>query len=273
MTSVLRNISMGSIRGETEVMGIVAHFYNSGSLNIKSNVSLMDTIYSKGSCYRVSDVNPGCNDNYAYIGTVVYANGKEKDVADNCYDGYAYGLKTLKRQSTYEGLGFDFTSQWTIDDGNGFPYNIHQCPPVKVSSFVSGSKAKITGTASVTGTVYVIVGDYLYEAAVIDGTWEVHMGSVSVGTVAYVSVDSDDKLPSVVVKAVSTDLTTEEPEGESGDANGDGVVDAADVVGIVNHLLGNSSSSFNEANADVNADGQVLIDDAVGTVQIIMNQQ
>ncbi len=267
------NVSRGSIRAEGNASGIVGEHYGT----IQNNVSLMDTIYSKSSAAKITTSSGNAINNYAYIGTIVYVSGKQTEVADDAANGSSFGLKTLKRQSTYEGLGFDFTSQWTIDDGKGFPYNINQCPPVEITSFETGSKAKIAGTSSVTGTVYVIVDGYLYAAPVVNGaSWEVPLGNVSAGVDAYVSVDSNDKLPSVIVKATSTGASTgggETTQGVLGDANGDEMVDAADVVSIVNHLLGKTSSSFNETNADVNVDGQVLIDDAVGTVQIIMNQQ
>ncbi len=269
------NISRGTIRTESNASGIVGYIYGGTIIN---NVSLMDTIYSKSTAARITTNSSSyAANNYAYVGTIVYANGKQTEVADNAANGSSFGLKTLKRQSTYEGLGFDFTSQWTIEEGNGFPYNINQCPPVEITSFETGSKAKIVGMSSVTGTVYVIVDGYLYAAPVVNGaSWEVPLGNVAAGVDAYVSVDSADKLPSIVVKVTATGSSGnsgETTETILGDANGDEMVDAADVVSIVNHLLGKTSSSFNETNADVNADGQVLIDDAVGMVQIIMNQQ
>ena len=38
-------------------------------------------------------------------------------------------------------------------------------------------------------------------------------------------------------------------------------------------ILGKSSVSFVEANADLNGDGQVSVDDAVATVQLILDKQ
>lgn len=56
-----------------------------------------------------------------------------------------------------------------------------------------------------------------------------------------------------------------------GDANADKKVTITDAVGIVNKILGNPSSGFNEAAADVNGDKQITITDAVGVVNIILN--
>ena len=58
--------------------------------------------------------------------------------------------------------------------------------------------------------------------------------------------------------------------GGNGDANGDGTVNAADIVEIVNYIMGSASDKFNEAAADVNGDGVVNAADIVAVVNIIM---
>ena len=57
-----------------------------------------------------------------------------------------------------------------------------------------------------------------------------------------------------------------------GDANGDGVVDIADAVAIMNYILGNPPAGFNEAAADISGDGNITITDAVGVVNIILGE-
>jgi hypothetical protein len=59
-----------------------------------------------------------------------------------------------------------------------------------------------------------------------------------------------------------------------GDANGDGEVNAEDIVDIVNYLMGKPSSTgaFNEDLADANEDGVVDTADIVSIVNIIMNK-
>ena len=51
------------------------------------------------------------------------------------------------------------------------------------------------------------------------------------------------------------------PESIKGDANGDGVVNVADIVETVNYIMGNPSEKFNMALADVNGDGTVNDED------------
>jgi YD repeat-containing protein len=55
-----------------------------------------------------------------------------------------------------------------------------------------------------------------------------------------------------------------------GDANGDGMVDVADVVAIVNKILDKASDSFVFEAADVNNDSVIDVSDVVGVVNIIL---
>ena len=54
-----------------------------------------------------------------------------------------------------------------------------------------------------------------------------------------------------------------------GDADGNGVVDAADVIEVSNKVLGKPSAKFVEKNADVNGDGKVNAIDVVLIISMI----
>ena len=62
------------------------------------------------------------------------------------------------------------------------------------------------------------------------------------------------------------------PEAVKGDVNGDGDVDIADAVCIVNHVVGKATPSFVAAAADVNGDGDVDIADAVRIVNLVVGK-
>ena len=59
--------------------------------------------------------------------------------------------------------------------------------------------------------------------------------------------------------------------GKPGDVNEDDVTDVTDVMCMVNYILGNEVTPFNEANADVNNDGLIDVTDVMCTVDIILN--
>lgn len=57
----------------------------------------------------------------------------------------------------------------------------------------------------------------------------------------------------------------------SGDANGDEIVNAADIVEVVNYIMGQPSGAFDISAADLNGDGVVNAADIVAMVNIIMS--
>ena len=57
-----------------------------------------------------------------------------------------------------------------------------------------------------------------------------------------------------------------------GDVNGDGTVDIADAVAVVNHVVGKANTSFVEQAADVNGDGVVNIADVVRIVNLVLGK-
>lgn len=60
---------------------------------------------------------------------------------------------------------------------------------------------------------------------------------------------------------------------QRGDANGDGTVNAADIVEVVNYIMGNESDGFIMLTADANNDGKVNAADIVVIVNMIMSGQ
>lgn len=62
---------------------------------------------------------------------------------------------------------------------------------------------------------------------------------------------------------------TDSPDAQRGDVNGDGTVDAADVVAIVNYLVNKNSSSIDENAADMNGDGSINVADVMQVVNIV----
>ena len=65
----------------------------------------------------------------------------------------------------------------------------------------------------------------------------------------------------------STDITIK------GDANGDGIVNAADIVEVVNYIMGSPSEKFKKKAADTNSDKTVNAADVVSLVNIIIEKE
>lgn len=268
---VYRNVASGILHSNETVSGITNRF---NANTIRDNISIADTISANKELYRICNEDDGNTfDNYARINTVTLINGKNVEIEDNSKNGIAVGDKTLMRQTTYQGHGFDFSTQWCIEEGVTFPFEIYQSKKPTVKSFFAGSKAILSGEASTNnGKIYSIINGVLFETNVIDKKWEINVGNVPTNTMCILTLTDNNKSFSTPVIAYSQKNSS---TGDiiCGDANSDGSVDAADVVSIINYIIGKASSSFNEKNADSNSDGQILIDDAVGTVNIIINKQ
>lgn len=269
-STIESNIFGGTIEGKTRTNGLCGYINTANYNKVYKNVCFADTIKSNEEIKRFSTVEG--SDNYAFAGTVTIINNRAVSLDDDNYNGTSVGLKTLRRKNTYTGLGFDFVYQWNIVEGETVPFYISQTLPCEVTSFVAGSRGKINGTADSSGKVYVFVGDKVYDSFVVDRQWEVTLGNVIVGTEAKVCVATGGLMPSLFVTAKAENSSSTATR-TIGDANGDGVVDSADVTAIINYILGKPSSSFNKENADVTGDGEILIDDAVQTVQLIMDAQ
>lgn len=269
---IKRNLIGGCLYGNNYTNGLIG-FANQSECtypNYSHNVCYLDTL-SGNSPKRIQNIKT--SNNYGINTMVIISNGKTTYYDDDDYNGISLGRKTLMRKTTYEGMGFNFNNQWAISEGESFPYNINQSAPGQITEFTSGSRGKISGIAEGAGTVYVFIGTNMYESFIVDGKWEITLPNTSVGTEALVSIAISGKMPSIFVKAMAEAGGTPTPQGISGDANGDGVVDSADVTAIINFILGKPGASFNKENADVTGDGEILIDDAVQTVQLIMNAQ
>ena len=187
-----RNIFTGVVKGRDFVSGIYYGYTASGS----NNVCCADTISGYACVYRIG-IKGGTN--YAYNGTVVIQNGQVVDVEDGNEQGISYSKRLLMRKNTYMSMGYDFEKDWAIVEGETLPYNINQSTPPTISSCVCGVNAKISGTASGNGTVYVFVNDKMIEGSVVDGKWQVDLGDVAEGTKVRVSVETEGKKPSIVI--------------------------------------------------------------------------
>ena len=67
-------------------------------------------------------------------------------------------------------------------------------------------------------------------------------------------------------------LFTREANAVPGDVNGDGDVDIADAVCIVNHVVGKPNTTFIETAADANGDSDIDIADAVHIVNYVVGK-
>lgn len=196
----IQNIVTGSLDGNT-LRGVFGYSTVSGG-SFSNNIVCFDLMTATTSIQRIGQ----SGSNYASLSMAMLLNGEEYTVDDGGVNGTGFSLRMLKRKNTYIGFGFDFDLIWSIVEGETLPYNINQSTPPTIESCVSGINAKASGSASGNGTVYVFVNDNMIEGTVVNGKWEVGLGEVAEGTVVKVSVETEGKKPSIVIRTKAEDV-------------------------------------------------------------------
>lgn len=291
-TNITNCLTDGTLIGSDNTSGIGRSEYN---CNTSKTLVLCNSIISSniacgiviGKCsnsvclaraiegYRVNRVSSSDSKNNKALSTIkLIENGiLLEDVPDNNLNGTGFGDQTMKRATTYSGIGWDMNNDWKINEGVDYPsLRLLSDYPI-ISKYETTSNCRLYGNSPVNGKIYVMKDGATYTSDIIDNAFEINVGAVNVGdTLLYFSMPEGGK-PSMVRRIVIEGTTDPSCDVVKGDANGDSVVDAADVVSTVNSILGKPSSTFVQKNADVNEDGLILVDDAVGTVNVIMNNQ
>ena len=118
-----------------------------------------------------------------------------------------------------------------------------------------------TEVESITGNEGAVINVTLEAAENMEaGDYEVRISSINLTTKAEKKISPTD---ATCVLTVHNSIP--------GDANGDGVIDVTDIVGIANGILGHASESFDAVAADVNGDGSVDVTDIVVVANIILH--
>ena len=262
----------GSISNKENVAAGICSSTNGHT--VENCVSVYNSI-SGTKAYRIADPDGANKNNVSSIQTKLFENSSEvTSIPDNATNGQAYGDKTLKRASTYTGLGWDLVKDWKIVEGEEYPYPAFLSPYPTVTNYENVNKCVLYGSCPENGKLYVFKKGARYETDIVDNSFEISIGAVAVGDTLCYYAQPEGKCPSIVRKIViENGNSNPSDELSAGDANGDDTVDAADVVGIINCILGRPAANFVRKNADINGDGQILVDDAVGTVNIIMSNQ
>ena len=214
--SIAGERSLGGITGRHDDSGctiarcfsrhtaIVGNDYVAGIINggsVSKSAAINEEIVADGNLARVANGST-CSNNLAWVLTSMVLDGEKQPIPpDDGPNGTSTGLSTLKLQATYEGMGWDFTTTWAIQETESFPYlQIQTAPPHFTQSLKAGD-TRLSGQCVEEGTVRVRVGDSLYTVQSEGNSWSVTVGALRAGDVVSVSVQAEDKMPSYPVYA------------------------------------------------------------------------
>ena len=114
---------------------------------------------------------------------IVNKNGVQQLLEDGPQHGTNVGRSTLKLKSTYQGLGWNFTTNWTNQETESYPYKQTQTAPPVLTSKASSGATVISGKSVNGGIVYVVVGDKSYTAQVQNNAWSVTVEPLTSGEI------------------------------------------------------------------------------------------
>ena len=67
--------------------------------------------------------------NKAMLTTQVSINGVAQTVMEDLQNGNTVGAATLKKKATYQGIGWEMTNDWNIQETESYPYKPWQTSP------------------------------------------------------------------------------------------------------------------------------------------------
>lgn len=209
-TAISRNYSYAAINGLQYVGGIAGNTL--GNSAIKSNVAAGEVVNAvNGKVGRVfgekaSTVTIGASgtaDSNRGLTTMrIVSQGLQITPTDGEQHGSNLGKTLLKYKTTYQGLNWDFTTDWTILDTESFPYKPAQCAPPTFNDKYTAGTTTISGNSVEGGTVYVMAGGKTYSATVENHKWTVTVDPLLSGETVKAYATITDKVQSYYVTSI-----------------------------------------------------------------------
>ena len=190
--NINNNYSSANIIGENYVGGIVGYLKGyektiastslTNQLVLKSNMALNTSISATGNVGRIygskgDNVIVGINgdtseDNRALHDTRVIVNGVTQEILDDEQNGVNNGAAYFKLKANYvdPNHGWDFNSNWTIQETETYPYKPWQAAPPTITSALVSNDVSITGKSIDGGTVYIKIGNGEEQSVTCSGT-------------------------------------------------------------------------------------------------------
>ena len=209
-TAISKNYSYAAINGLQYVGGIAGNAL--GNSSIKSNVAAGEVVNAvNGKVGRVfgekaSTVTIGASgtaDSNRGLTTMrIVSQGLQITPTDGEQHGSNFGKTLLKYKTTYQGLNWDFTTDWTILDTESFPYKPAQCAPPTFNGKYTAGTTTISGNSVEGGTVYVMAGGKTYSATVENHKWTVTVDPLLSGETVKAYATITDKVQSYSVTSI-----------------------------------------------------------------------
>lgn len=226
---IIKNYTSATISGNEYIGGIVGEanyghqiFQNVAINNKISGNDFVGRIYGdKDSDTSIGEIGTS-NTNKALNSTIVLIDGVEQVCEDNEQHGQGVGKSLLKYKATYQGIGWDFTDTWDMQETENYPYFKWQAAPPIINQATS-SNTIVSGSGADEAIIHLIINGQNYQATCNDNVWSTTTLPLIAGDTIYAYATLTDKtvsyiVTSIVVQAPITrlNLTDETPTFATG---------------------------------------------------------
>ena len=206
-----KNYSNGSVFGNQYVGGIIG--YAGGTSTITSNVAAQDVVNAVGGDVgRIYGTVSGSSITIGSSGTSqanrgmttmkVISEGLQITATDGPQHGTNLGSSMLRYKSGYQGLGWNFSTDWTILETESYPFKPTQCAPPKFTNTLVSGGTTVKGKCATGAKVYVMTNGDIYQAVVNGTEWTATVDALQSGSTVKVWAETDDLVHSYFVTAV-----------------------------------------------------------------------
>ncbi len=179
--------SYALIKGENYVGGI-----GGGTGRIDNSVAINSSV--KG-YENVTRIGITAYINKALNKTKVSTDGIVLVCEDSNQHGQGVGNTVLKYAASYQGIDWDFSSIWTIQETESYPYfNWQTAPPV--INVVTAGETTISGQGVNGSTITVTTNNQTYQTTCTGNVWSVSTDPLVAGSMIYAIASISDKYPS-----------------------------------------------------------------------------
>jgi len=186
----------GMLEKNTEVKQNIAI---NNSISVETGIHIGRTIASWNTSaeYYNTIGAIGTNETNKALNTtkVVICGIQKTDIEDDIQNGQSAGNTVLKYKATYQGIGWDFTDTWDMQETESFPYFQWQAAPPIINSAKSG-ETTVTGKGTDGATIEVTIGDTTYQTTCSGNNWSITVAPLVAGSTIYARAKTSDKEPS-----------------------------------------------------------------------------
>ncbi len=197
---ILKNYSLATISGNSSVGGILGGSSSLSNVCLKKNVAINYTVNGNSKVGRIygyldSSSNVGeigtSETNKALTTTKLSINGIVKICDDDKQQGQSVGNMVLKYKATYQGLDWDFTNTWDMQETESYPYFVWQAAPPIINNATSGETI-VSGQGTNGATIVLTINGQEYQTICTNNVWSVTTSPLVAGSTIYAVASADN---------------------------------------------------------------------------------